>query len=1476
VARVICAIFAVVGILPASIALVVQTKWARSIATRETRAAIVSGLGIDANYELFVDLWPLAVSLRNLRVASTDDGGPFLTARHVTVRPKLFGLLSGKITIDQIEMEEPRVRVVMRNGKLQNLTLNLPESKGTGPMKRPPISVVSASDADVDIDIDGVHAHAKEIDADVTIDDDGHGAAAFEVAVRVAEARSDVVRMLEPKEGKFAVDEDVFCRIDGRARIEPSRIVVRRLSAHGAVDLDSAQGTSLNCNLDRDDKRNFDLSLGHLTVAMPSSKGDIPYLDGHAMVRAPLALLDRFAGAPEVDGWVSVDADLHYAPGAPIPDVIGHLEAEGISIGRYHFARTIKSDFSVKQGVVTSALTRIQIADGVADIRDIEVRPLAKGIPLKANIDVRDVNFTSLMRDLGVSQSPHVTWDLKEVHATGIHGTLDNLKLDGDFVAHTTNFAVYDAPVDDKNRTRAIGVGDNTIKGKIALRPQAIDFQNCTVTTARGVVSGVLVSLGFHEVLRVEVADAKINLGDISPIGSVAMGGIAQAKGTVTGPFGDLRIAGDFSVQNYTLGDKPNEIAFGNITEAHVLVEHLDKEVVSFTDVHAQKGSSTYEMPTGRLDFGTAATMVLDAQVTSSNLDVRDFLSVFKFDDDPRFADLGGVLGTSARVHVALGGPDDACKGGYVDVSATTTGRDLLLNGEKFDEGVADFDYRWSDRQAGIYGADIDVRSLSLSKVKKQGRVAIGSVLGSVFIHRGGNMRGSFVLQGLPLARADLLGPSAAGLEGSASGVARLTGTVDAFAVDADVNLTPLRIRGAPFGGSDLHVAFTHKPEPPKIVGKTACGGPVTAPFDKEAYMYDTSVQGAIAVSGALFGGQVNLDGLTMTRQKAPVIAGRVEMVRFDLGPVGRAFATVANVATDQSDEPGAAESPFGGEVSGDLVLERIATSDLAHAKAVFTPKEIRVTRGGEQLELRSQLGALSLTGDVLTVPALTFEITAPNGLKGAFSINGAVKQVTRGAELSLDAELSPIDLGVLVGVVPRLSRAQGTLSGKVRLGGKAMSPQFDGQLKVRAGEFAIKGLPGGITEVDVDAVVDENEARVTRAKGKMLGGDVSATARMPIHEGALGVAVANVTARNLYFTPVEGVRATLDANLEVTENPRATTAVGRLPFVGGYVDIKSFDANKPFSLNLTDLRGRTKRTVVESYDPSLDVVAFGFDVRASSPLRIRNNLVETQLRIDSHGIHVSGTNQRIGLRGELSALPGGHFRVFANDFDIRTAQIRFDDPTRIVPHVDVVAVTDYRRYSTLATGGSAAGGASGAAAGVGTLSSGGSGGNLWRITLHAYGDLEELSIDMTSDPALSREDIFFLLTIGLTRAEVDQVRAGSVYASAAFEAIGTVSGVDRAVKQVIPVIDDFRTGTAYSPITGRVEPNITVGRRLTENVRARITSGLSEDPQLRSSIEWRLNRSFTVEPSYDRMNTTSFSNVGNFGVDLRWRFEFN
>jgi translocation and assembly module TamB len=348
------------------------------------------------------------------------------------------------------------------------------------------------------------------------------------------------------------------------------------------------------------------------------------------------------------------------------------------------------------------------------------------------------------------------------------------------------------------------------------------------------------------------------------------------------------------------------------------------------------------------------------------------------------------------------------------------------------------------------------------------------------------------------------------------------------------------------------------------------------------------------------------------------------------------------------------------------------------------------------------------------------------------------------------------------------------------------------------------------------------------------------------------------------------------DADLAIAYDPKVQSGEsGALPHVTGDVMLESFEYTRPISLttDLSQLGGRAKRTQVNAYDPTLDVVAFDVHLRSRRPLVIKNNLAEVQLSIDSGTLDITGTNQRPGLRGALKVLPAGRFHFQSSDFDVRQGLIRFDDPTRIDPNVDVTAVTEYRRYTDTGAGAAAGAGTSGASAAASTGST--RGGSLWRITLHAYGDADNLKVDMTSEPTLSQEDIVLLLAVGMTRAELDQLQASSIGASIALNYLGAASGADRALKQALPVIDDFRFGSAYSTVTGKTEPQLTIGKRLTNNVRASVTAGLSEDRELRSNIEWRLNNRLSVQGSYDNINDVSSSTLGNLGVDLRWRLEF-
>jgi translocation and assembly module TamB len=104
---------------------------------------------------------------------------------------------------------------------------------------------------------------------------------------------------------------------------------------------------------------------------------------------------------------------------------------------------------------------------------------------------------------------------------------------------------------------------------------------------------------------------------------------------------------------------------------------------------------------------------------------------------------------------------------------------------------------------------------------------------------------------------------------------------------------------------------------------------------------------------------------------------------------------------------------------------------------------------------------------------------------------------------------------------------------------------------------------------------------------------------------------------------------------------------------------------------------------------------------------------------------------------------------------------------------------------------------------------------------------------------------------------------------------LGRLTGADEAVADTIPVIDEFKLGSAYSSRTGRTEPTVTIGKRLAQRIRAYVTSGLTESREVRSNLQWQLSPRVSVEGSYDNVNDISSSSLGNLGADVRWRLEF-
>ncbi len=1471
-ARILCLLLAFVGTWPLIAVSLVRSPWILRWVAQETQQ-LLRQQGITATYAPSLRLWPLAVALDGVRVDASDKGPAVLECKRVLVRPKLFGLLAGKLAIDEIDLDEPHIRAVIRNGRVANLNLPEAQSASAGrPVIRAPFDVFSVTEGFVDLDIDGVRFDARSIDIDATADDDPLRGSTFEVAVRTG--RADLHRARLRADGSISHDDDALCSLEARVRVEPDAILVRRLDASGMADVDASANTTPPCGADPADSRRVKLSVGHLHIGLPQDPASQPSIDGHVRARVPVRLAARAANLPPTEGWTGFDADVRYAKDTLLPDLSGTFEAHDVKVAQYALA-DLHSEIIIRRNVIRSPRTTLQLANGTVTLSDTLVDPLTGGGKLSTRLDAVDVDFTALMRDLGVHPNSWVGWDVRELHVPLLSGGLGPLKLDGDFTAKTYSFGVYDRPAASPARERLFGFSDAQLAGRVHVRADALNFVDVQAKLPRSRIDGASVSIGFHNDLRVDVPHVQANLDDLSPIGTVPIHGSLEASARVGGKFNHPEPEGDIQA---VLGFVVADVAFGDVSAGHVTVDTTKTEV-ALTGLRVKRKDSAYEVPSAKLRFGGTRGFEVDAVGASEAFRLRDILSMFALDDDPRFEGLDATIATRADVHVALGGPEDACGGGYIAISTKAHLRDVAIFGERFAQGDADMSLRWFDRQRGLPGAELEVRSFLLDKVAPAAGARAsetGTVLGSASLKPGGVIAANVLLQNIPLSRIDALGRLATQMDGRISGVAHVTGDLDDFQPEpglvtrAEIDVTSTRARGVVLPSSHLDVRMTHTvPWQRRSFGRTKCGAPIGPPFDKQSYASDTAAHGEWDVSGDLLGDTVHLRNVVLTRSRSPHVSGRALLRGLDLGPFARILGLDGAEGEDAARAPAA--GPIAGQIWGELIVDDLPVTRPSQARASLFLGPTIMSRGAQKLTLAPPSEPVVLTGDTLTMPALAVTLDSPDGFSGRFVLTGGATRVSSDPTIDLQARLDPVDLAILRHLVPRVDRASGRLEGSLRIKGRAASPLVTGELHVSGDDVEIRGAPSAITDVRVDVNASENEVTAT-GKGNFAGGLVSFEGSAPVRGFELGALASRITVRGVHMVPAEGVSATFDADLELAYDRKAQGGVApALPRMTGNLTIGTLAYTRPITFNFDLASTRAKRTEVNAYDPALDFVVFDVAVRSRAPIQIRNNLVEVQLGVDSGTVEVTGTNQRVGLRGVLRTIPGGRFHFQANDFEVQTGVIRFEDPTRIAPNVDVTAVTEYRRYTD-----TSAGAAAGAASGGGAAATGSTrGGSLWRIMLHAYGDADDVRIEMTSEPALSQEDIALLLLVGMTRAELDQLQAGGIGESVALNVLGAASGADRAVKQALPIIDDFRFGSAYSTVTGKTEPQLTVGKRLTNDVRASVTAGLSEDRELRSNIEWRLNNRLSLQGSYDNINDVSSSALGNLGVDLRWRLEF-
>ncbi len=263
-----------------------------------------------------------------------------------------------------------------------------------------------------------------------------------------------------------------------------------------------------------------------------------------------------------------------------------------------------------------------------------------------------------------------------------------------------------------------------------------------------------------------------------------------------------------------------------------------------------------------------------------------------------------------------------------------------------------------------------------------------------------------------------------------------------------------------------------------------------------------------------------------------------------------------------------------------------------------------------------------------LEMPALALEVSTPRGPGGELRrFRARLEKLGQGAEIDATFGMRPLPLATVLGMVSRVERAEGMLSGKLQLhgplGGAPLPRWF--RAEQRRGSAA---RPGDAAQRHLGRVGGRRQRDQHRARhGAHLGsGTLAIRGGAPLHGFEIGGASVAITGRNLSMPSTNGIHAVADADLLATFQSARDGATERtLPRLTGNVTLKSFEYKRPVMMtaDISSLTQRGKRTEFEAYDPNDDALDLDIRILSERPLKLQNNLVEAELLLDEQGLEL-------------------------------------------------------------------------------------------------------------------------------------------------------------------------------------------------------------------------------------------------------------
>ena len=395
---------------------------------------------------------------------------------------------------------------------------------------------------------------------------------------------------------------------------------------------------------------------------------------------------------------------------------------------------------------------------------------------------------------------------------------------------------------------------------------------------------------------------------------------------------------------------------------------------------------------------------------------------------------------------------------------------------------------------------------------------------------------------------------------------------------------------------------------------------------------------------------------------------------------------------------------------------------------------------------------------------------------------------------------------------------------------GPLMEPQIDGRLELQNASLFLRDFPNGVDQANGLILFDRNRATVQNLTATTGGGNVTFESgsfvgfRGPNLLYRLQAAATNVR----YRTP-DGISITVNATLALVGTSENSVLSG---------DMRVARAAFNPRTDVGALLASTQKPVSEPSESNEYLRGVQFDVLIESArsLEIQTSLARN-IQADAN-LRLRGTPDRPVLLGNVS-VSSGQIEFFGNKYTINRGDVRFLNPARIEPTLDMDLETQVRGIT---------------------------------VDISFSGSLNKLNFSYRSDPPLQASDIVALLAVGRTPSVSSPLAAAqntdtSYLGSGNNELLGQALNPPSGRLQKLFGVSHIKIDPQITDVTTIPQARLTFEQPVSSDVTLTYITNLAVANQQIVRLEWDLNRRWSVVALRDEN--------GAFSIDFLYKKSF-